>query len=79
MVAADLNGDGTLDLAVTGSINDGLTLLANQGSGGFVPAGRYDTDYSATSAAAADFNGDGRLDLVIGDTTESILLNTCLP
>jgi hypothetical protein len=61
IVAADLNGDGKLDLAVSG---DATVIALGNGDGTFqtpaagLPAGRQ--------LAVADLNGDGKPDVVIG-------------
>jgi enediyne biosynthesis protein E4 len=64
--AADYDGDGFVDLLVTGY--GGLQLFHNQGDGTFEEvsqqAGMTDTLWSS-SAAWADFNGDQQLDVYI--------------
>jgi hypothetical protein len=65
VAAADFNGDGKLDLAVTGS--DGLTVLLGNGDGTFnalppVPAGT-----SPQWVTVADFNNDQVPDLAVAD------------
>src|SRR5207249_1886489 len=71
---ADLNGDGKVDIAVTGSPGEVFLLLGN-GDGTFqLPTS---TGASGFAAAVGDFNGDGRLDLGatnINDNSISILL-----
>ena len=66
-VAADLNGDGNLDLAFTTlGTNKGVTVMLGNGNGTF-GAGVF-TSLGATAAtgiAAADVNGDGRPDLIV--------------
>lgn len=65
LVARDFNGDGTLDLVITGITGTASTyiLLAN-GDGTFqTPIAIANSNYSA--AAAGDFNGDGKLDLIL--------------
>jgi hypothetical protein len=64
VVAADVNGDGKLDLISANFSDSTVTVLTNNGNGGFkvsatVPAGVY-----PTFIAAADLNGDGKVDLV---------------
>jgi hypothetical protein len=59
-VAADFNGDGSLDLAGTGS---STRIRLNNGGGTFGPS--VDVGGSGQDLAAGDFNGDGRLDLVV--------------
>jgi Domain of unknown function (DUF4347)/FG-GAP-like repeat len=64
----DINGDGKLDLVVSGyysypSINQTSVLLGN-GAGGFGTPITFNTTYFPTSMVLGDFNGDGKLDLV---------------
>ena len=93
IVAADVNGDGyvdlaTVDLGLANYLQDGVNVLFGTGDGAFYnlsaleqnppyPAGR-----APISAAAADFNGDGRVDLVVvnsADNTVSVLLGGSPP
>jgi hypothetical protein len=55
VVAADVNGDGNLDV-----INSGCILLG-KGDGTFTPG--YCTSVQYQSLRVGDFNGDGKLDL----------------
>jgi hypothetical protein len=85
VIAADINGDGKPDLITANSQdlgNDGngsvdfgtLTVLTNNGSGGFVVAETLDIGGSAQSVTAADVNGDGRLDLICANLQDDSLL-----
>jgi hypothetical protein len=80
LAAADLNGDGKQDLAVT--TEDGVAILFGDGSGGFASATGSPVELTGSvgSVAAASFNGDGSTDLVVTNTTSAgsrlrILLN----
>jgi hypothetical protein len=80
----DFNGDGKLDLAVTGAGVTGpqdneVTILLGNGDGTFTLANNstFPTGKAPQAIAVADLNGDGKLDLVIanyGDATLTILL-----
>jgi hypothetical protein len=59
VVAADVNGDGKLDLLS----GDGSVMLGN-GHGGFSSHGGISTGFSAANLYLGDLNGDGILDLV---------------
>jgi FG-GAP-like repeat len=79
VVTADFNGDGKLDLAVTGvqpanSSNPVVYILLGNGDGTFQAPVAYPISFSPGITApmvTGDFNGDGKLDLVAG---HSVLL-----
>jgi hypothetical protein len=75
-VAADLNGDGKLDLAGSGA--QSAAVMLGNGDGTFGAKVEYPVASTAQDIAAGDFNGDGRLDLVVtindGLTSLSLLI-----
>lgn len=78
VVAADLDGDGDLDIATAGSQADTVSVLRNTGEGRFAPAVAYPTGGQPLSIAAGDVDGDGDFDLVTTDVrsdTVSVLAN----
>jgi uncharacterized delta-60 repeat protein len=64
VVAADVNGDGNVDLITANYTNRTLTVLTNNGSGGFALATNINLNSYVQSVAAADVNGDGSMDLI---------------
>jgi len=73
IAAADLDGDGRLDLAVArldqqGNLVDQVVLLHNDGNGVFSTAKTLTLGIAAGDpvVAAADFDGDGKPDLAVG-------------
>src|SRR6185436_16896967 len=67
----DLNGDGKPDLAVT-NFNDGtVSVLLNNGSGGFGPATNYQAGSNPVSVAVGDLNGDGKPDLAVANNSSN--------
>lgn len=77
IMVADFNGDGRLDLAVTGGNNGGIYVLLGNGDETLQASQNYDTTYQAAGVAVGDFNGDGIPDLVTANgfsNTISMLL-----
>jgi hypothetical protein len=64
IVAADANGDSKPDLAVTHFTDQTLTVLLNDGTGGFPTPQTLALGVSPDALASADMNGDGKLDLL---------------
>jgi hypothetical protein len=73
LTAADFNGDGKLDLILANYdyppvIENTLTILTNNGNGGFTIASSPVVGLDPNSVAVADVNGDGKLDLISGNS-----------
>ncbi len=81
VVAVDVNGDGKPDLVCADFGDDTLTVLTNNGSGGFGTGAILSVGVAGSepnSVAAADVNGDGKPDLIsanFGTGTLSVLVN----
>jgi hypothetical protein len=78
VTAADVKGDGKVDLICANSEDDTLTVLTNNGSGGFVVASTLSVGTSPYPVTAADVNGDGKVDLICAnwdDGTLTVLTN----
>jgi hypothetical protein len=76
--AADLNGDGDVDLATSNAYSDNISVLLNQGDGTFAAHVTYPVGDEPWSIFGGDLDGDGDIDLVSGsmaDNTVSVLLN----
>ena len=65
VAAADFNGDGKLDVAVTNSGDNSVSILAGNADGTFHAAVSHPIGASPASLLSADLNGDGKVDLVI--------------
>ena len=80
VAAADLNGDGNLDIVVSNwgtpnpATNDGaVTVLRGKGNGTFQPEQTFPSGGAeAPSVAIADVNKDGRLDVVLACVADSL-------
>jgi hypothetical protein len=78
LAAADMNGDTHLDLVVGNWSN--VSLLLNDGAGGYLPPTIHGVSRHVSSVALADLDGDGATDIATTSDMEdrvSILLNQC--
>ena len=85
VAAADVNGDGRLDLISAnygfrwanpgepGGWNNTLTVLTNNGSGGFGSNATLTVGFGPSAVVAADVNGDGKPDLISANETDNTL------
>lgn len=65
--AADLNGDGNLDLAASGpGSGTGVSVFLGNGDGTFGAPTVFDTG-GVSPVAISDFNADGKLDVAVND------------
>lgn len=71
IVAADLNRDGNMDLAVANTTTGTIGVLRGNGNGTFQPALSFTAAAGAQALAVGDLNRDGRLDIVVAAETAS--------
>src|SRR4030095_7461674 len=62
-IAADLNGDGRVDLAGAGA--NAVSVMLGNGDGTFRPKTDLPLGMQTQAIAAGDFNSDGKVDLVV--------------
>ncbi|MGE7419076.1 FG-GAP-like repeat-containing protein, partial [Methylobacterium tarhaniae] len=67
--AADVDGDGKLDLITTGYNGGTVSVRLGNGDGTFKGETKHATGVGPTAVAAADLNGDGKVDLVTANDT----------
>jgi hypothetical protein len=66
-VAADLIGNGRIDLAITGTGNNTVAILLNHGNGTFTLPIGYPVGTAPMGLTVGDFNLDGSLDLAVAN------------
>jgi hypothetical protein len=80
VTTADVNGDGKLDLICANSGTNTLSVLTNDGNGGFLLASMLVVGNGPQWVVATDVNRDGALDLICANwgantTTLVVLIN----
>ena len=63
-----MNGDGRADLAVANDLDNTVSVLLGNGTGGFGAKTDFATGVSPHSVAIGDVNGDGKPDLAVANT-----------
>lgn len=74
IVVADLDGDGTLDLATVGAPKQAVTVRLGNGDGTFAAPRDFAVGGTPKHVQVTDWNGDGIPDLVANDTYVHVLL-----
>jgi hypothetical protein len=76
LAAADLNGDGHLDLIVADSGNNTFSVLLGNGDGTFMTRADYATGNEPVYVALGDFDGDGAVDIAVANHGAPTASNT---
>jgi parallel beta-helix repeat protein len=79
VTAADFNGDGKVDMAVSNTSSTSVSVFINNGNGTFATKVDYTTGSSPQGITSADFNNDGYPDIAVANnasTTISIFINS---
>ncbi|MEO6829656.1 MAG: VCBS repeat-containing protein, partial [Acidobacteriaceae bacterium] len=82
IIAADVDGNGSLDLLTGNTAQNTIALLVNKGNGTFQGIQNYSVRNGPGYLAVGDFNRDGKPDLAITETTGSavsVLIDNTLP
>jgi len=79
MTLADIDGDGSPDIITANTQNDTVSVLLNDGNGGFGAFSYFGTGAHPGAVAVADIDGDGRPDVISANRDNnnvSVLFNT---
>ena len=73
VASGDFNGDGILDLAIANSVDNNVTILLGNGSGGFTvdPNGPFPAGTEPWSLVVGDFNADGHADIAVASVSSN--------
>jgi hypothetical protein len=67
LTVTDLNGDGTMDLAMTSAMSNTVSAMLGKGDGTFGPRIDMGAGLDPASLAVADLNGDGTPDFAVAN------------
>ena len=73
IVAADLDGDGVVDLVVSNASSNDFHVLLGRGDGTFTPAGPFALASSPNLVTVGDFNGDRQPDVAANSGNTNLL------
>lgn len=76
LAAADLNGDGKIDLVSANKGNNNISVFFGNGNGTFQNPTNYATGNSPVYVALADFNNQGALDIAVANNSAPSSNNT---
>jgi FG-GAP-like repeat len=71
VISADLNGDGTLDIATSDFNNAEIAVMLGNGNGTFQSSSYLQVGANPNSLTASDLNNDGKLDLASTSATNA--------
>ncbi len=71
LAAGDLNGDGNVDLVVSNSGDNTISVLLGKGDGTFTNGATYPVGNVPSQLTLADLNGDGKLDISVVNSTDN--------
>jgi hypothetical protein len=66
----DLDGQATLDIAVTNNYSNTVSILQNKGNGTLRPKADFGAGVAPSGLALIDYNGDGWMDLTVANFSE---------
>ncbi|WP_224240316.1 beta strand repeat-containing protein [Hyalangium gracile] len=71
VAAGDLNADGRLDLVSANANTNTVSVLLDNGAGGYSTPSPWNTGSSPRAVAIADFDADGKVDLAVANGSGS--------
>ena len=74
VATGDINGDGHLDLVVTGSSDNQISLLFGHGDGTFEPDRPFPVGHRSADVVLLDLDDDGDLDMAVASAVSGVVL-----